>query len=324
VVTDWWTARTVAITGATGYVGTALRNRLAARGARLRLATRQARPTEHDSVCWQQGDIRDPDLWRAIVAGADVIFHLAAQTSVPVAERDEEGDFAANVRPAMLLGQACRRFGNRPLVVYAGTVTQAGRPSAEASVLSEDGPDAPSTVYDLHKLMAETYLRQAARVERFRMVSLRLSTVYGPGPPSPVAERGVLNAMARRALSGVPLTIYAPGTQLRDYIFIDDVTEALMLAAECADTTEGQVFAIGSGERRTVAEAFSLLADEAARKTGTPVPVHYVAAPTHLHPINFRSYVVDATRFQQATGWRPRTNLDRGVAMTLDWLAGLS
>jgi len=82
VVTDWWTARTVAITGATGYVGTALRNRLAARGARLRLATRQARPTEHASVCWQQGDIRDPDLWRAIVAGADVIFHLAAQTSV--------------------------------------------------------------------------------------------------------------------------------------------------------------------------------------------------------------------------------------------------
>jgi nucleoside-diphosphate-sugar epimerase len=322
---DWWSCRNVVITGATGYLGSRLTTRLASRGARLHLVRHRAHGARQAPApacaIWHDGDVRDRRLWSEIVRDADVIFHAAGQTSTRFAEKDAGADLEMNVRPQMLLSRACASIESRAIVVNFGTVTQAGFPPDGASVLRDGMPDAPATVYDLHKLLAEIYLLHAARASTFRAVSLRLSTVYGPGPRVRAADRGVLNMMARRALAGTPVTIYRPGTQLRDYIFVDDVVEALMAAAEQSAATEGQVFNIGSGDRCSLADAFTMLAAEAERMTGVHVPVSYVDRPADAGDIDFRSYVVDATRFQHATGWRPRTTLRQGIRTTLSWMA---
>src|SRR5262245_41712423 len=151
---DWWSDKTVVITGATGYLGSGLTARLADRAARLRLVSRTPPICNGTSIDWCRGDVRDADLWKAVVPGADVLFHLAGQTSHAIAERDSDIDFDVNVRAAELLARACRRCGTAPLVVNAGTVTQAGLLPDDVSTLTEDTADAPATTYDLHKCVA--------------------------------------------------------------------------------------------------------------------------------------------------------------------------
>lgn len=313
--------RRVLVTGAAGYIAASVVRRLARVDCHVvRLSRRTSLAPPEGVAVFEDvtGDVRSEQVWERVLEGVDVVFHLAGQTSVETADRNPEEDFEINVRPLMRMLHTCRQRGWRPSILFAGTETQAGVP--ECSPVDESHPDRPVTVYDLHKLLAEQYLKYYVRRGVVRGASLRLTTVYGPGPDASAPERGVLNRMMRRALEGGPLTVYGAGDAVRDYLHVDDAARAFLDAACAVERLGGGHFVLGSGEGHTLAEAFRLVAEKARRRTGRCVEVVNVAPPPGQSPIDARNFVADPRRFIDATGWRPRYSLDEGVAQTLSVL----
>jgi nucleoside-diphosphate-sugar epimerase len=313
----------ILVTGGTGYLATALVDLLQEVDCRIvRMGRRDVgrqRMYGVAAVSDKIGDIRDPAVWESVLDGIDVVFHLAAQTSTYVANADPLADQAVNVLPMLRLLESCRRQGTKPVVCFASTVTVAGIP--ERLPVDEAHPDHPLTIYDLHKQMAEQYLRWYAEQGLVCGVTLRLPNVYGPGPRSSNPDRGILNQMILRALGGEPLTVYGSGEQLRDYLYIDDAARAFLAAAAHADALNGRYFVIGSGEGHTIAAALQLVAMRAKARTGRSVEVLSVEPPGVLSPIERRDFVADPHQFCAATGWRPRYSLPEGIDRTLEELA---
>ncbi len=315
--------RTILVTGAAGFIGSSVVGQLAAapctirRLARTAVASRREPPAGPARVEDVQGDVREAATWRTAIEGVDVVLHLAGQTSVYAAQDDPESDLAANVVPVLHLAAACRAESRRPAVVVAGTATVVGL-TLDASPVSEEQPDRPVTVYDLHKWMAERYVELYTAEGVFDAATLRLANVYGPGPRGSSLDRGFLNAMVHRACAGGPLTLYGEGTAVRDYVFVDDVVRAFLMTAARIGVTRGRHFLVGSGRGTTLAEALALVADRVAAKTGRRVNVRSVEPPSGLSPIEQRSFVADTRRLREAVGWEPRVDLAEGIDQTIE------
>jgi nucleoside-diphosphate-sugar epimerase len=264
-----------------------------------------------------EGNISDRAVWEGILEDVNIVFHFAAQTSVYVAAEDPQADLEINVLPMLHLLETCRRRGCQPTVVFAGTVTEVGLP-VDLPV-NETHPDQPLTVYDLHKCIAESYLKHYVREGVVRGTVLRLANVYGPGPKSSSADRGLLNGMIRKALRGETLTIYGHGKYMRDYVYVEDAAQAFLRAGAKIDPVNGRHFVIGSGKGHTLAEVLNLVADRVALRTGQRVSVIHTAPPTQQSPIEARNFVADTTGFAQATGWTARVSLVEGIDLTIEY-----
>ncbi len=266
----------------------------------------------------QTGSLDNRETWEHAVTGVDYVFHFAAQTSVRKAEENPEADFRNNVLPLLLLLESCRSQFCHPSILFAGSVTQAGVPSEE--LVDESLPDDPVSVYELHKLMAEKYLSFYSRQGVVSGVTLRLPNIYGPGPESSSADRGILNRMMKRAIAGEALTVYGNGKYLRDYLYIEDAVRAFLLAARNITAFSGQHFVTGTGRAYSIVDAFKMVAEKAKMKIGREVSVMHVDPPSPLHPVEKRSFVVDSSKFYEATGWTSSVSLGEGIDRTLDCL----
>jgi UDP-glucose 4-epimerase len=315
--------RTILVTGAGGFLGSHIVQRLAKMPCTIRRLHRGSRPMPaipQDSIARVDdvvGDVRELPTWITAAAGVDIVVHLAGQTSVYVATENPEADLMANVRPVLHLMQACRTLENRPMVVFSGTATQVGLTTSSEPV-NESHPDEPITIYDLHKWMAEKYLETATREGLLSATTLRLANVYGPGPTAGSPDRGFLNAMIRRALAGEVLTMYGSGSYVRDYVFVDDVARAFLAAAVSPETAGGAHFIVGSGQGHTIANALESVASRVAARTARPVAIDSVEPPSTLSRIEHRNFVADTRRLQAATGWRPAVSLAAGIDLTID------
>jgi nucleoside-diphosphate-sugar epimerase len=316
---------TVLVTGAGGFLGTALVDRLAQAACTIRRVHRPGRPPdaprEQSAARFddREGDIRDLQTWLDCVPGADIVLHLAAQTSSYVAADDPGADLTANVVPVLHLATACRRVGQRPQVVFAGTATQVGL-TTSASPAGENLRDLPVTVYDVHKLMAEQYLEVFTREGAMAATTLRLTNVYGPGTTPRSTDRGFLMAMIRRAIEGQALTRYGSGEFVRDYVYVDDVVRAFIAAIESPSAVAGRHFVIGSGVGTTIARALELVGSCVTARTGRPVDIRAVDPPAGVSAIEGRQFVADSSAFERATGWRAEVRLDDGIARAVDSL----
>ncbi|HOC60467.1 MAG TPA: NAD-dependent epimerase/dehydratase family protein [Smithellaceae bacterium] len=317
-----YAGKSVAITGGAGYLATNLVHALKETNCRI---TRIDLPDAKFEVAGGRaqiidflGDIRKSSTWERAVVDADVIFHFAAQTSTYVANADPVADAENSVLPLLRLLELCRERGWHKTIVFSSTVTVAGIPSR--TPVDETFAENPVTIYDLHKLIAEQYLKYFTRMNVVSGIILRLANVYGPGPRSSRPDRGVLNQMTRRALDGKTLTVYGRGEQLRDYVHVEDVVAAFLQAGLHVDLLKGEHFIIGSGQGYSIAQAMNLIADRVALKTGRRVDVVHIDPPEPLSPIEFRNFVADPQRFRNLTGWRATYTLTRGIDRTIERL----
>lgn len=309
--------KTVLVTGATGFIGTRLRTLLRLLEARPVCISRSLPVPPGDGETWIRGDLSERAPWEtALDYPVDVVFHCAAQTSAYAADSAPVEDLRRNVVPLVNLLELCREKGITPFVVLASTVTIAGL--APVPRIDESLPDAPVTVYDLHKRFAEEYLESYVARSLARGTCLRLANVYGPGPGAGSTDRGVLNRMVRLAQQGTPLTVYAPGDFVRDYVHIDDVAMAFLRTAVSSDATNGRHYLIGTGSGHTLLEAARLVAELVGLKTGTRVRVELVPPPHPQSPIEARCYTVDSGSFTRATGWHPAFDLTQGIESMLE------
>jgi len=302
----------ILITGATGQIGMELVNRLQGAGNFIMCQSRSA-SVDTLGVRWLKHDLFS-DSWDSLsLPHIDTIYHLAGQTSTNVARNDPVADLTSNVSCLLNLLEHFRKQRAPPFLVLVGTVTQVGL--ADRLPINEALPDRPVTFYDISKLTAEMYFRQYVREGWIRGCVLRLSNVYGHRKSGQQEDRGVIDKIIRWAISGKNLTIYGDGSYIRDYVFIDDVISALVLASECAERTNGGTFCIGTGRGTSLKEAFLKVICLAASATSKTVGCELVPPPHGLSPIEFRNAVIDSSAFREATGWTPRYDFDAGLIM---------
>lgn len=322
-VSACFSGKRVLVTGAAGYLAFKLIESLkSADCAIVRWARtgREVAPVQgRAGIEDLAGDVRVRASWEQVLPKVDVVFHCAAATSSSAAEEAPGENLMDNVLPLVHLLEVCRLQRLQPVVVFASTVTVVGNPTVLP--VDEDYRGDPTTVYDLHKRMAEDYLKVYVARGQARGTILRLANVYGPGPPSSRPDRGILNQMIRWALAGQPLTVYGSGAPLRDYIYVDDVAAAFLAAVPNIDRLNGRHFIIGTGQGHSIAEAFNLVADRATVKIGKRVPVQHVEPPVPQAPIELRNFVADSRRFSQATGWQARVPFSEGIDRTIEALS---
>jgi len=302
--------KAVAITGASGYLASALIDSLHNIPAHiLRISRRDLLPIPGTEAL--KADVRANDCWEEIVTKADVIFHLAGNTSVYSAAKDPEGSLNSTVLPIIHLIKAAQHTGRKVRVVFASTATVYGL--TDDLPVAEDAKPQPITNYDLHKLFAESQLKLASTQGILEGVSLRLANVYGVSSSASSADdRGILNKITRMAIQGANLQIYGDGYYLRDYVYVDDVAQAF-LAAGLGKKVVGHSFNVASGKGITVRDAFQLVAQRVERVMGKVVHIENAPWPDGADPIEFRNFVADITGFKNSTGWRPGISLKEGV-----------
>ncbi len=307
--------KTIVITGARGYIGSALAEKLARHGHMLRLVSRSSSPepaiSTRPSCEHRVADLRDPQSWSELLRGADIVVHLSSRTDLRAAEADPADDEDINLRPLRALVEAAGAIDAAPIIVFASAATIVG-PHPQMPV-DDDTPDDPCSIYDRHKLAGEMILREATVGGVIRACSLRLSNVYGRGGASVNANRGILNIMMKRAIDDEPLTLYGNGAYLRDFIHIEDVVEAFLRAMTTPDICDGGHYVIASGRGHTLAEAYAMIAEVAMERLRRRVKIVRVPEPTDLHLIEKRDFIGDPHVFYARTGWRPRFDLRAGI-----------
>ncbi|PKN02175.1 MAG: hypothetical protein CVU77_01770 [Elusimicrobia bacterium HGW-Elusimicrobia-1] len=322
-ITESFKNKTILITGGRGYLADTLVALL--RGTDCKVIRADIKPPEAATPRAGESpeieeiveDIGVSGISPELLRRADIIFHFAAQTSVYRAEEDPADDWRINVMPMLSMLETCRKNRHCPTVLFSGTVTVTGM--SQYLPVDEKHPDAPMTIYDIHKLTAENYLKHYAASGFVKGCVLRLANVYGPGKKSSSADRGILNLMARKALAGEDITLYGDGNFTRDYIYVNDVARAFLTAASKIDLLNGRHFVLGSGTGHTVSEAFSMVAEMAmAKKPGIKSTVKSVPAPKNLSPIENRNFVADRSEFTKLTGWAPEYDLKTGIKSTID------
>jgi nucleoside-diphosphate-sugar epimerase len=306
----WYRGRTVAITGAYGYIGAGLSEMLAGAGATVRRATRGRPAADGEWV----GSLTDEAFARRLVAGADAVFHLAGQTSVPQSWADPLEDLRENVGSTISLLKACADQGGKPAFVHAGTATEIGLTTVVP--VPAGRADLPITVYDANKLAAEHLVGVYTAMGAVAGITLRIANVYGPGATKSAAERGVVNKLIARAMAGQDLNYYGAGDLVRDYVYISDLLRAFQLAAPAATAADRRAYFIAGGGTYTLRAAFETIADVVASLGYARVSVSSAPWPAALHAIDRRSFVADIAPHTAFSGWRPDVPLAEGIRLT--------
>lgn len=306
---DGLSGKSVVVTGASGYIGSQLVNELLKHSCEVIQVCRQSATPFEKSVLIQ-GDIRCKDIWQKIVNRADVIYHLAGNTSVYEAAKNPVESLNSALLPINHLVDVLQNCQSKPRIVFASTATVYGL--TPRMPISEICEPMPITIYDLHKLFVEQQLSLAARQGLIEHVSLRLSNVYGPSLGISAEDRGILNKVTARALNGESILIYGEGNYLRDYVYIDDVVRAFLLAGSKKDIKFG-VYNVSSGRSFPIEEAFKMIGSKVSISTGKGVNVNYVPWPIGASPIEYRNYMADIGCISSQLGWHPLVSLAAGI-----------
>jgi UDP-glucose 4-epimerase len=310
--------RRVMITGGLGFIGSNLARHLADLGADVLLV---------DSLIPDYGgnlfnidglesrlrvnvaDVRQASTMNYLVRDREVIFNLAGQVSHIDSMRDPGTDLDINCRSQLTLLEACRRHNPDVKVVYASTRQIYGRP--ERLPVDETHLVRPTDINGINKAAGEQYHLVYNNVFGVRACSLRLTNVYGPRQLIRHNRQGFIGWFIRLALDGEEIQIFGDGSQLRDFVHVDDAADAF-LRAGATDAVNGEALNVGGSEPVAHKDLVALLLEVAGGGR-----MRLVEWPGEKKKIDIGSFYSDSTRFSTMTGWQPRVSLREGLASTL-------
>jgi UDP-glucose 4-epimerase len=315
---QFYRGRKVMVTGGLGFIGSNLARSLVDLGADVLLV---------DSLIPDYGgnlfnidgvadrlhvniaDIRQQSTMNYLVRDREVIFTLAGQVSHIDSMRDPYTDLEINCRSQLTILEACRYNNPGAKVVFAGTRQIYGRPSSLP--VDESHLVRPTDVNGINKAAGEYYHLVYNNVFGVRACSLRLTNVYGPRQLVKHNRQGFIGWFIRLAIEQKTIQIFGDGSQLRDFVYVDDAADAF-LRAGASDACNGEAFNVGGDAPISHRELTTLLIDVAGAGR-----VEYVEWPAEKKAIDIGSFYTDSTKFKNATGWAPTVALRDGLSRTI-------
>jgi UDP-glucose 4-epimerase len=317
---EFYRGRAVMITGGLGFIGSNLARALVDLGARVLLVDSLIPDYGGnlfnidgivDRVTVNVADIRQQSTMNYLVRDRDVIFSLAGQVSHIDSMRDPYTDLEINCRSQLTVLEACRSHNPRVKVVFAGTRQVYGKP--ESLPVDETHLVRPTDVNGINKAAGEYYHLVYNNVFGVRACSLRLTNVYGPRQLIKHNRQGFVAWFIRLAIEDRTIQIYGDGSQLRDFVYVEDAADAF-LRAGASDVVNGEVFNVGGTEPISLRHLTSLLIDVAGSGR-----VEYVDWPADKKAIDIGSFYTNSSKFTRATGWAPTVALPGGLRRTVDF-----
>jgi UDP-glucose 4-epimerase len=313
-----YTNKSVLITGGLGFIGSNLARELVKQGAQVTLV---------DSLIPQYGgnyyniddirhqvavnvcDVRDPFAMAYLLQGKDFLFNLAGQTSHMDSMSDPQTDLDINAKAQLSILEACRKVNPDIKVVFASTRQIYGKP--DYLPVDEKHPVRPVDVNGINKLAGEWYHLLYNNVYGIRACALRLTNTYGPGMRVVDARQTFLGIWVRLLIEGKPIKVFGDGMQLRDFNYVDDCVEGLLLAG-ASDIANGKVYNLGSTEvigLKALAEMMIGLGHGGTFELN-PFPAERKA-------IDIGDYYSDFSLITRELGWKPKVELLGGLQKTI-------
>lgn len=253
------------------------------------------------------GDIQDLDLAIKVSKGIDIIVHFAANTGVGPSINNPKVDMLVNVLGTFNYLEACR-INKISKFIFASS----GAPVGEVDPpIHEELPPHPISPYGASKLAGEGYCSAYKNTFGIETVVLRFGNVYGPGS---VHKSSVVAKFIRRALNGDILEVYGDGTQTRDFIYIDDLIDAIILALE-KDDISGEIFQIASNHETTVSEIANKLIVELKNQGIQNITLKNISKRIGDVRRNFS----DTTKARERLGWNAQITLNEGLSRTVSY-----
>lgn len=310
----------ILITGGLGFIGSSLARRLVQLHAKVTVVDSLI-PLYggnlfnvhdiKDRININISDVRDPYAMAYLIKGKDFLFNLAGQTSHVDSMTNPQTDLDINASAQLSILESCRKHNPDVRIVFASTRQLYGKP--EYLPVDEQHPICPVDVNGINKLAGEWYHLLYNNVYRIRSCALRLTNTYGPGMRVKDARQTFLGIWLRNLIEGVPIKVFGDGLQLRDFNYISDVVDAILIAA-VNPKAYGEVFNLGSTQYISLKDLAVLLIELFQGGTYRIVPF-----PSELKAIDIGNYYSDYTKINQSLGWSPRVSLRDGLKQTIEY-----
>ena len=297
------------VTGGAGFLGAALSNRLERDGHQVRVIDDLSAGDPNqlaEGVLFTRGDVVDrPKLW-TLLQDVDCVYHLAARVLVSESILYPRKYNEVNVGGTVSVMEAMRDAGVRR-VVFTSSGAVYGE-QAEQPIREESRPN-PQSPYAVSKLAAEYYVRTIGALWGIETVILRVFNAYGPGQRLPPSHPPVVPRFLQQGRQGGSLVIFGGGGQTRDFVYVDDVVEALVAASDAADV-DRRIINVGSGHETSINELATLVAEAVGRE------VEVLHSPAESGGV--ARLCADISAARQLLGYQPQVDLSQGLRWTLE------
>ncbi|HJP17139.1 MAG: NAD-dependent dehydratase [Gammaproteobacteria bacterium] len=310
----------VLITGGLGFIGSNLAIRLVELGAKVTLLDAMIDglggnsfniESIKDKVNVNYSDIRDENSMHYIVRNKDYIFHLAGQNDHVLSLTNPFPDIDINVRGSVVLLEACKKYNKNTKLIYTGTRGEYG--TATKLPVNEDAPINPKGVYELTSLTAQRLFKIYNDNLGIRSMTLRLTNTYGKRAQMKHSRFGVANWFIRQALDNQVIKVFGDGSILRDFLYVDDAVDAIIMCAVCEEAY-GEVFNVGIDKPSSFLELAKLIIDLAGIGSWELSPFSTERAAQE--PGNFFS---DISKIKNTVGWKPKIRLEEGLKESINY-----
>jgi nucleoside-diphosphate-sugar epimerase len=312
--------KNVLITGGLGFIGSNAAKRLVEYGAQVTLV--DSLIPEYGGNLWNIepfknnvkiniSDVRDEHAMKYLIQGHDYLFNLAGQTSHIDSMQNPFPDLEINARAQLSILEACRKYNPGIKLVFASTRQLYGAP--QYLPVDEKHPLAPVDVNGINKMAGEWYHLLYNNVYGIRAAVLRLTNTYGPRMRVKDARQTFLGVWIRSVIEGKPVLVFGDGKQIRDFNYVDDVVNALLVCA-LSDEANGEIFNLGADDPINLKDTAELLVQMAGCGSYQLVPF-----PADRKAIDIGDYYADYRKIRSRLGWKPTVPLADGLTETLSY-----
>jgi len=310
----------ILITGGLGMIGSSVAIKLAKLGGDVTLVDSLIRPYGanffniseiKDKVKINISDIRDRESIKYLVRNKDIIFNFAGQVSHNDSLENPFLDADINYIGHLNVLDAVMHYSPDARILFSGSRLQFGR--INKIPVSEDNPLQPLTPYALNKLAAENLYLFYHRVYNIATVVFRIANPYGPRAQTRHSKYAIINWFIRLAMENKVIKIFGNGNQVRDYIYIDDLVNAFLLASFKKEAI-GQVYNVGSG----IGTEFKDMANLVIKTVGKG-RIEFIPWPKNYMNVETGDYITDITKIKKELGWMPHISLEKGIENTVDY-----